>query len=170
MENIVYLYFAYLCAWSWRTLHICQDKIRVCLVVSALLCKVLILQGCAVTCRLIISVLTAARLLSNASTAMIKRDALKGRKPFQFTPVTSWMPSIHLDQDGRSFSSPSHSVTGSFSSTRAHFSSESLSPTFHLRACFFSSLPSPHFPPRSLPSPFLSAEAPHQSRWLVSNC
>lgn len=119
-----------------------------CLVVSALLCKVLILQGCAVTCRLIISVLTAARLLSNASTAMIKRDALKGRKPFQFTPVTSWMPSIHLDQDGRSFSSPSHSVTGSFSSTRVHFSSESLSPTFHLRACFFflspvSSLPSP---------------------------
>lgn len=54
-------------------------------------------------CRLINSVLSVVRLLL---TAMIKRDALKGRKPFQFTPDTSWMSSIHLDRNGRSFSSP----------------------------------------------------------------
>lgn len=87
---------------------------------------------------------------------MIKRDALRGRKPFQFTPHTSWMSSIHLDLNGCSFSCLSRSVTGSISSTPHHFPSSVC--FFFLPCCFFSqnhsftSLPSlcshPHCLPR----------------------
>lgn len=41
-------------------------------------CRVLTLQGCAVTCWLINSVLSVVRLVPTAPTAMIKREALKG--------------------------------------------------------------------------------------------
>lgn len=128
----------FLCIWSW-------DQC-VWLGNSALQCRVLILQDCAVTCCLINSVLLVVGLPPTASAAMIKRDALKGRKPFQFTPDTSWMPSIHLDQNGRSFSSPSHSVTAAFSST---------SPSLHLCTVFFCPTNT-----RSPPSPLTSLTLP----------
>lgn len=136
---------------------------------SALLCRVLILQGCAVTCRLINSVLSVVRLLPTASTAMIKRDALKGRKPFQFTPDTSWMSSIHLDRNGHSFSSPvslcdwvllkyAHTFLRLYVSFPSSVCRVFLSLVFSFPANT-RSLPSPL---TSL-SPFLSAEASHQS-------
>lgn len=74
----------------------------------------------------------------------------------------------HLDQNGRSFNSLSHSVTGSFSSTHTRFS-DFLSQPLHLSVLLFLQT-LVLFPPLSLLSPLLSAKTSHQSRWLVSNC
>lgn len=84
-------------------------------------------------CRLINSVLSVVRLLL---TAMIKRDALKGRKPFQFTPDTSWMSSIHLDRNGRSFSSPRLILWLGPSQVRTHFSPALCLVPFIFVPCF----------------------------------
>lgn len=88
-------------------------------------------------CRLINSVLSVVRLLL---TAMIKRDALKGRKPFQFTPDTSWMSSIHLDRNGRSFSSPRLILWLGPSQVRTHFSPALCLVPFIFVPCFSLSL------------------------------
>lgn len=94
----------------------------------------------------------------------LKETLSKDRKLFQCTPDTSWKPSTHnqpshLDQNGRSFNSPPHSVAGSFSSTHTLFSDFLfcfLHLLFFARLLFshknlFSSLPSHLSHPRCLP-------------------
>lgn len=104
---------------------------------------------------------------------MIKRDALKGSKAFQFTTVTSWTASTHLDQSDALLVPAS--LTRSLALPECHrtlllflslFSSQNLCllpfiwvRVLSLSLSAISSLPSP-----LTSSPFLSAEASHQSR------
>ena len=92
----------------------------------------------------------------------LKETLSKDGKLFQFTPDTSWKPSTHnqpshLDQNGRSFNSPPHSVAGSFTSNAHTFLW--LSRSFPSSVCCFSpgSFFFPQalvlFPPLSLLSP-----------------
>ena len=110
-------------------------------------CRVLTLQGCGVTWRLINSVLVVLRLVPTAPAAVIKRDALKGLKTL---PIHSWyfLDVIYthththtksLDQNGCSFNSQSFSLTGSFSSRHVLFL-DFYSFTFFICVLFFSSL------------------------------
>lgn len=99
------------------------------------------------------------------SAAVIKRDALKGRQAFQFTAVASWTASTHLDRSGALFlpAPLAHWVSPALCFFLvSFFLSESLSATFHLGVCSVS--PPPPSSPPPLASPFLSAEASHQSR------
>lgn len=103
----------------------------------------------------------------------LKETLSKDGKHFQFTPDTSWMPSTpnqasHLDQNGRSFNSPSHS--GSFSSVQTLFSVVGpficvLLFFFPLAFLFRQTLVL--FP---LSLTLAVCQTSHQSWWLVPNC
>lgn len=138
----------------------------------------LTLQGCAVTCRLINSVLSVVRLVPTAPTAMIKRKTLKGREalpnslqilPGSHPHTINYLILTRTD----ALLTPCLTLWLGLSQVRKRFSL-----TFSLSlpsSAFFLSTPLfPKtlvlFPALSLIPPSLSAKASHQSQWLVSNC